>query len=495
MVQMTSSVEHMASLLDDVLVIQKIEDGALELLREAFDFPETIRKTERLFAAAIQEKGITFTIDECINIGLGACWVLGDKHRIVQITANFISNAIKFTPTGGTIKVKVTKESMAQPGMCKIRVAVQDSGIGISPENLKVLFQPYVQLDAAHQQNGKGTGLGLSICKLLTNLLGGDVAVTSPGQVGQGSEFSYWIPFEQTVPLTRSPQPTFPVADSYRNLDDTASGTWRALEPLGSIVVTPLNIAAPVTLLLVDDLAITRELTANLLRRQGFHCLCACDGRDAIEKLEVLLADPLNPKVNAVLMDDEMPIMSGREAVRLIRDRGWTLPVLGVTGNVLAEDTMIFRSAGCDKIFFKPVDIKLLAKTIRKYLAPPNSSLGRSRRSTVDSRPSHESNTLSQRYSQRNTAKIRTPSQNTVMNTVLAKAPRTASSQNNIVLSPQTKIQADLILSPQAKLKTASSASEVTIVQLSVDPMASIEDYDYEVPGSTMSPYMVPGKN
>jgi CheY-like chemotaxis protein len=493
MVQMMSSVEHMTSLLDDVLVIQKIEDGALELLKEAFDFPETIRKTENLFAAAIQEKGITFTIDEFINIG--NCCVIGDKHRIVQITANFISNAIKFTPAGGTIKVKVTKESMGQPGMCKIRVAVQDSGIGISPENLQVLFEPYVQLDAAHQQNGKGTGLGLSICKLLTNLAGGDVAVTSPGQVGHGSEFSYWIPFQQTAPIPRSPQPTFPVADSYRNLDDTASSTWTALEPLGSVVVTPLNIEAPVTLLLVDDLAITRELTANLLKRQGFHCLCACDGRDAIEKLEVLLADPLNPKVHVVLMDDEMPVMSGRESVRIIRDRGWTLPVFGVTGNVLAEDTMIFRSAGCDKIFFKPVDIKLLAKTIRKYLAPPNSSLGRSRRSTVDSRPSHESNTLSQRHSERSTAKIRTPSQNTVMSAVLAKAPRTPSLQNNNILSPQIKIQTDIVLSPQAQLQTASSASEVTIVQLSVDPMASIEDYDYEVPGSTMSPSIPPAGN
>jgi signal transduction histidine kinase len=192
-----ASARHLLELINDVLDISKIEAGQLEVRLEPFNLPESIQRVTALVRPMAEKKGLTLTVHLAPEFGN----ITSDRRRVEQILLNLLNNAIKFTEQGGvTLTVDelpagaTGAHPIAGPAM---RFRVADTGIGIKPADIAVLFQPFRQLDAGISRQHEGTGLGLAICRKLAALLGGDISVTS--EWSKGSEFTVIIPGEKSV--------------------------------------------------------------------------------------------------------------------------------------------------------------------------------------------------------------------------------------------------------------------------------------------------------
>ncbi len=179
-----NSARHLLALINDVLDISKIEAGLLEIVRETFDMRATITKVVGLVAPMAKKKGLKLLADVSPDVGTA----FGDRHRVEQVLVNLLNNAVKFTEEGS---VNVRCETICG----RVVTRVEDTGIGIKPEHMERLFEPFLQLDIGLDRQREGTGLGLAICKKLTDLLDGDIAVES--RWGAGSTFAFTIPEQQ----------------------------------------------------------------------------------------------------------------------------------------------------------------------------------------------------------------------------------------------------------------------------------------------------------
>ncbi len=320
---MRASARTLLTVLNDVLDFSKIEAGQLELEHIDFDLREVTGDAVRLLTPAASEKGLTVTTD--ID---PACprWVLGDPSRLQQVLFNLIGNAIKFTDHGGvTVRLRPAGEGIA--------FAVEDTGIGISPEAMARLFTPFSQADTSTTRRYGGTGLGLAISKRLVALMGG--AVTAKSKQGAGSTFSF------TLVLPQGSEP------AERDSDGVV--------PSGR----PLNI------LLAEDNPVNQTLVASMLERMGHTVTLAEHGAQA---LELAAAHDFD----AVLMDMQMPVMDGETATRLIRalpGNKALLPVIALTADAVLEHRDRYLETGLDAFLTKPVSWKLLARTLDEATA------------------------------------------------------------------------------------------------------------------------------
>ena len=310
-------------LVNSVLDFSRLEAGAVEVEARPFDPEVPVRAIADLMTEQAHAKGLTVSVQTLGEIAP----LLGDASRIRQVLLNFLSNAIKFTREGG-VTLTLTQET-ADNDHGRMRVAVTDTGIGVTEQQVEQLFERFTQADASVSRQYGGTGLGLAICKRTVELMGGTLGATSVP--GQGSTF--W--FELVLPRTD------------------------ALEVEVEAVPETLDLEEPLRLLVVEDVAVNRELIAALLRPFDVAIETAENGEQAIAKVQDQVFD-------LVLMDVQMPVMDGLTATRAIRaldlPRLKGLPIIAMTANVLPDQVQKCLDAGMDDHLGKPIEpARLLA--------------------------------------------------------------------------------------------------------------------------------------
>ena len=327
-------------LLDDILDLSKIEAGQLQVERLACSPVEVVDEVLSLLRTRAEEKQLSLVAQYLYPL---PALVHTDPARLRQILVNLVGNALKFTEAGGVrVEVYYTPGQPAQ--LC---FAVTDTGIGIAPADLAVLFQPFTQADASHTRRFGGSGLGLAICQRLATLLGGSINVIS--QPGLGSTFTL------TLSLASAEQAglveAIPAPKAYR--PPAAGSQEEALQ--GRV-------------LLAEDALDAQELLRVILTGTGVEVDVADQGHAACE-LARASATQGRP-YDLILMDVQMPGLNGLEATARLRQTGWTRPIVALTAHAMAGDRERCLAAGCDDYLSKPVRRDALRQTLRRYLQP-----------------------------------------------------------------------------------------------------------------------------
>ena len=331
---------HLLELINGILDISKIEADKMTIERVETDLPAILSDVVSLMRPRALEKNLAFSLDV---VGPLPRQILTDRLRLRQVLLNLIGNAIKFTEHGG---VKLSVSCDRQSDRLTVQFDVIDSGIGIAPEQLAGLFQPFSQADDSMTRRFGGTGLGLAISKRLVALLGGDISVRS--QRGRGSTF--------TVRIDGGPASAAELID----------GLTEAMLPRPLSTPLPENWTLPARVLLVEDGPDNQRLIAMYLRKAGAHVTIAENGRVGVEK--VLQAVEIGSPFDLVLMDMQMPELDGYGATSELRRRGQSLPIIALTAHAMAGDRDKCISAGCTDYLTKPVDRALMLRTIAHYL-------------------------------------------------------------------------------------------------------------------------------
>lgn len=340
------SSKHLLALINDVLDMSKIESGKVELRHESFNFRAFLQDFENLYGEQAKSKGISY---ETVLASDLEVQIIGDSLRLNQVLSNLLSNALKFTPAKGIIKLRVSKTGEDQENVY-LRFEVIDTGCGIAEENYDKIFESFEQKNVDVTYKYGGTGLGLSIVKRFTQLMGGSIHVTSVQ--GSGSTFTVDLPFgkvKESGELARF--------SDINGRDDLAKDCY----------VIDYDFKGK-RILLVEDNELNREIAEELIGATGASVESAEDGVQAVEKFK----ESAEGYYDLILMDVQMPHMDGYEATRCIRALGRSdaqkVPIFAMTANAFAEDVQKSREAGMNAHISKPLDIRAVYKQMNRYL-------------------------------------------------------------------------------------------------------------------------------
>ena len=332
---------HLLDLINDILDISKIEAGKMSVEPITVNLPENLADLISLLRPRATAKGLAFNLKVTRAI---PAQIRTDQLRLRQILMNLLGNAIKFTHQG-----QITLEVMLEEdrGRKLLRFDVHDTGIGISDQSLRKLFQSFSQADESMTRRFGGSGLGLAISQKLANLLGGGISVTS--RLGQGSTFTVRIdpgPLDGVEMLENVSESMLPHPTEF-------TGSQGPIVLRGRI-------------LLVEDGPDNQRLISLHLRKAGAVVDIAENGRIGIEKFEeaVTAGDPYD----LVLMDMQMPELDGYGATSLLRERGITTPIIALTAHAMAEDREKCLKAGCTDYMTKPIEKSLLLTTVSQHM-------------------------------------------------------------------------------------------------------------------------------
>lgn len=320
--------EHLVMLINDLLDLSKIEAGALALSAQSTNFIEMIYELCKLLRVRIEDKKIEMHVEVDDDVPE---WVLVDPLRVQQLLTNLIGNAIKFTHEGSV------RVSVARLENDMLQVQVRDTGVGIAPERLEAIFDPFEQADASTTRQFGGTGLGLAISRRLARLMGGDLTVES--------ELGKWSLFTLTFAAPGAePRKVDPPAEE---LDTT--------NLCGSLV------------LYAEDGPDNQKLISHHLERAGAKVLLADDGVKALEMFKRLRKEGRTP--NLVLTDIQMPEMDGLQLTRALREEGCQTPIIALAASVMRTDIERCLQAGCDDCLAKPIRRDVLLEACAKWAA------------------------------------------------------------------------------------------------------------------------------
>lgn len=314
------------NIINDILDISKLEAGKLSLVKVNYNLAQTVDHVTSMLRVMAQSKGLQARI---IATGPTDICLYGDDIRLRQILMNLLGNAVKFTSSGYVeLKIDVKNDDLV--------FAVTDTGMGIKPELLDTIFEPFGQVDIHKNRQIQGTGLGLPICKSLAGLMGGHITVTS--EYGKGSVFTLTVP---------------------KVMGDEAK--------LESKTVAETDIAFEnVNILVVDDVDMNLYVAEALLDGYGVNTFTAESGEAAVKMVQEQLFD-------IVFMDHMMPGMDGLEATKAIRALGAeykALPIIALTANAVKEARDLFKEAGMDDFLSKPIEADKLALMLEKWISP-----------------------------------------------------------------------------------------------------------------------------
>ena len=314
------SADLLMAVLDDILDFSRIESGKIEFEARDFDIGELIQSTLDLFDGAASQKGILLSMD---RRGIHTALVRGDPARVQQIVSNLLSNAIKFTDTG-SVAISLAS-SPAGPSSSRWRIEVRDTGIGIAPDQIERLFEPFVQAEPGTARRFGGTGLGLAISRRIVDAMGGQIGVTSFPR--RGATFWFEVDLPTGEPVTREADASSVV--SSRRLD----------------------------VLVAEDNPVNQMIISALLRRFGHAVTCVENGRLAVD-----IADAR--RFDCILMDMQMPELDGLAATRDIRGSNGAsadAPIIALTADASPERRRFYNNAGLTDFLTKPIDRKILA--------------------------------------------------------------------------------------------------------------------------------------
>ncbi|MBC3542157.1 PAS domain S-box protein [Rufibacter sediminis] len=329
-----TSSDALLDILNDILDLSKIQAGKLQLNVAGIDLSNSLEKIHALFANRAVQKDLTFTYDISEDTPR---YIVTDETRLLQILSNLTSNAIKFT-NEGSVRVEVSRIGGVGDEH-KLMFQVKDSGIGISEEDIQLLFTNFTQLDNSSSKTFGGTGLGLAISKQLSELLGGEIGVES--ETGKGSTFWFTILCHE--------------ADNITQIHEQLQSS-KELEEIGTFDPEPV-------LLLVDDNQINQKVAIKLLERMGCHADVASNGFEAIARATEKAYD-------LIFMDIQMPEMDGVTATHELKKLlGVNCPpIVAMTAYSMKDDAEKFLNQGLDDYVSKPVKISDLYNRILKWL-------------------------------------------------------------------------------------------------------------------------------
>ena len=340
------SSKHLLALINDVLDMSKIESGKVELRHESFNFRAFLQDFENLYGEQAKSKGISY---ETVLASDLEVQIIGDSLRLNQVLSNLLSNALKFTPAKGIIKLRVSKTGEDQENVY-LRFEVIDTGCGIAEENYDKIFESFEQENVDVTYKYGGTGLGLSIVKRFTQLMGGGIHVTSVQ--GSGSTFTVDLPFGK---IKESGKPT-----RFSDIDGRS-------DLARDCYVIDYDFKGK-RILLVEDNELNREIAEELIGATGASVESAEDGVQAVKKFK----ESAEGYYDLILMDVQMPHMDGYEATRCIRALGRSdaqkVPIFAMTTNAFAEDVQKSREAGMNAHISKPLNIRAVYKQMNRYL-------------------------------------------------------------------------------------------------------------------------------
>jgi PAS domain S-box-containing protein len=327
-----NSGDALLNLINDILDFSKIEAEQLDIYPDIFVLRELKESIRSMFEFQFKRKGIEFTITLSPSVPEK---VYGDKWRIHQVLSNLLSNAMKFTEKG-SVKVDIDYDE----GSDQLFFKVEDTGIGIPRSELKNIFQPFMRLQHTGALENGGTGIGLAICRDLVDLMGGDIRVQS--MLNKGSRFMFEIPAAvQKVDFDAGPAKKSDIAVSMAtNLDRKLNNS----------------------ILIVDDSAVNQELILEQLKKAGFkYLLQATDGHEAVR-----LALTHSPDL--ILMDIQMPVMGGNQAIEELRRSGYTAPIIALSAFAMREHINRSLLIGADAYITKPIDFSRFFSKINPFL-------------------------------------------------------------------------------------------------------------------------------
>ncbi len=333
-----ASSHHLLSLINDILDMSRIESGKASLDEQRSSIHEIMENLHTILQPEADERGITLKVDAGPEAEVP---IICDKLKINQIFLNLLGNSLKFTAPEGVVSATVAEAPGAPAGCRRYRMVVEDTGIGMSPEFLKHIFDPFERERTSTISGIQGTGLGMAITKSLVDMMGGTIEVASTE--GVGSRF--------TVMLT------------LREADTSGD-----LAPTAPTRVVPSDALKGCHVLLVDDNLLNREIALTLLEDAGFEVECAVDGQMAVD----MMAEPDADRFELVLMDIQMPVMNGYEAARAIRaleGPAATVPILAITADAFDTDRQKALDAGMDGHLPKPIEIDKLFAALDALLA------------------------------------------------------------------------------------------------------------------------------
>lgn len=348
----TRNGQYLLALLNDILDLSKIEAGKMDVKRESVSVPKLIEDVQALMDNRSEEEGVPLTFEFMTDV---PSFVTADRTRIRQILVNLIGNALKFTDEG-TVRVQVDFASdhvdksvatLTNSGAGNyLRVQVIDTGIGMTQEQVDALFQPFAQASAETSRKFGGTGLGLSISRRLAEAMGGSISVES--EFRRGSTFALCLP----------------VSDTQRKSMGRPKIGKTEIQPdqLINDVLPGIN----ARILLADDRRDVWRVARYFLEKCGAEVEIAEDGRQAVDAVNRSNAEG-NP-FNLILMDMQMPIMTGQEAVAALRHQGCRLPIIALTADAMEGERESCLAIGCDEYSPKPIDGPVLMRLVKKLI-------------------------------------------------------------------------------------------------------------------------------
>ena len=330
------SSQHLLGIINDVLDMSKIEAGKTVFKYNDFSILNFIQEINTLFQSQIDEKKQTLTI---IKENIRHEWVNGDQVHLMQIFSNLLSNAVKYTQEGGKIQFLVEECETNSSVYAKYRFLVRDNGIGMSADFKDKIFDAFTRAESSVTNKIQGTGLGMAITRNLVEAMGGTIDVES--ELGQGSCFEVLI--------------------ELRNAEDRTV----ALAAQEEIDEQDGNILQGMRFLCAEDNELNAEILTELLKIEGAECTICENGEEVLKAFE----QSAPGDYDMILMDVQMPVMNGYEATKAIRrsshELAMTIPIIAMTANAFSEDIQHSLAAGMNAHVSKPVEMKVLEKTIR----------------------------------------------------------------------------------------------------------------------------------
>ena len=328
--------QNLLMLLNNVLDLARIENDKTEMEYSVSDVEKDFRNCIAMFRNQADSKGQTLTV----TAHLLHPYVYVDIPHLTEVCTNLVSNAVKYTGAGGTIRCDVTQKPGEKEGWCDTVVTVADNGIGMSQEFQKHIFEPFERERTSTVSKVEGSGIGMGIVKKLVGLMGGTVAVES--RIGVGSTFTVTIPC--------------------RIASEDETQAKRETNPSDQKCLCGTRI------LLTEDNDLNAEIATELLQEEGCTVDRAKDGVECVDMLE----KAANGTYQLILMDIQMPVMNGYDAARKIRrlddPQKANIPIIAMTANAFTEDRQVALDAGMNDHIAKPINMNVLVPTLRKYL-------------------------------------------------------------------------------------------------------------------------------
>jgi diguanylate cyclase (GGDEF)-like protein/PAS domain S-box-containing protein len=323
---------HLLAIINNVLDMAKIEADKLVLSPIEYNFADMLHEAVTFVSFMVDEKRQILTVDIDDNIPV---LITGDSERLSQVIINLVSNAVKFTPDGGMIRLETMLISRNDDG-CEIQVSVTDNGIGIDPSEHDKLFRMFEQVDNRISREYGGTGLGLAISARIVRLMGGEIRIES--ERGKGARFIITVKAGYGQP-----------------------GSVTAPADNDAVVFDFVGAFAGKRMLLAEDVEINREILVSLLEDTGLQIDCALNGEEAVNMVR-------DCDYDIIFMDMQMPKMDGLEATVRIREMGYAKPIVAMTANVFKSDIQDCIAVGMNRHIGKPINIGKVLKVLRRYL-------------------------------------------------------------------------------------------------------------------------------